>query len=165
MKKKPKFTGETAPNWQALADALGVSRQTIYEWRKKPNAPATADIDSWHKFSKENAMAAGRSDTLEGAKLALLHEQIERARRINQLHARELIPVAEVVSDARDAVDAWCSACRQLFEGEAPSRLIGKDIAEMRVELTAIFGESCGIVRAEIDKMVGKITKPLNHAD
>ena len=164
MKKKPKVTGQSAPNWQALADALGVSRQSVYEWRQKAGAPTTPDIDAWHKFAKSNAMAANKSETLEGARLALLHEQIERARRINQHEASELMPVAEAVSSARRAVDVWHSACLQLFEGEAPSRLIGKDIAEMRVEISAIFAESCNLYRAEVDKMVEQITKPLNHA-
>ena len=62
-------------------------------------------------------------------------------KRENEIQEGKTIPMEEVTAAMRVATAKWDSALTSKLDQEAPARLVGKDIAEMRAELAAIHDE------------------------
>ena len=53
------------PTWTNLASALNVSRVTLTLWRKRPDAPKSADAEEWRRYMRANGLglAGNRTQT------------------------------------------------------------------------------------------------------
>ena len=153
---------KTAASWSELARLLGVDRQSITRWRSRPDAPTAPDLDAWRGYVEENALGRASGADLADLKAQLLREQIERERRRNAVEARSVIPVEECVAAARTATSAWSFVLTAKLEQEAPARLVGKDIAETRAELTKIHDELVEAYAVELAKASVENPPPLS---
>jgi hypothetical protein len=162
MTKKPTIKPAPTVSWSALAKALGVHRQSLVRWRSLPDAPTAPDIEAWQDFIASKGLGRGGGDELAALRAELLREQIERERRRNQAEARALIPIEECCAAARKATAAWASVLWLKLEQESPARLVGKDIAEIRAEISKIHDELVEAYAAEFTKASVENPPPLN---
>jgi len=146
-----KVNGST--QWSTLAGLLGVSRQTIYNWKKQPDAPTVPEVEAWRAWiaSRQPENAA----TLAELKAELIAEQIRGARLKNAMTEGETLPRAEVIHAAERATAIWVNVLRARLETEAPPRLIGLSIAELRAELRTITDELCSDVVKALEAEAG----------
>lgn len=126
-------------NWTAIAERLGVSRQTIYEWRRIEGTPKTPNVAEWEEWVEENRQEEP-ADITEVKRLVEI-EKLRKLKRENEIQEGKTIPMEEVTAAMRVATAKWDSALTSKLDQEAPARLVGKDIAEMRAELAAIHDE------------------------
>lgn len=140
--------GAVEVNWTKLAELLDVSRQTVSEWRKLEGAPQTPNVKEWREWVKERR----QDDPVEltEAKRLVELEKLRKMRRENEIGEAKSVPVDEVVAALRAATARWDSALTSKLDQEAPARLVGKDIAEMRAELAAIHDELREIMAKEL---------------
>jgi hypothetical protein len=118
--------------WPALAKALGISRQTLFVWRKKFDSPRTADLKRWiayrDRMSEHNnkvphsAEDAGDGDDageFRRLRLKLLEAQTGKESAVRKLRELELQRVSlELVpmGDAREVLRSKIEPLRQLLE-------------------------------------------------
>lgn len=128
---KSTTTNKTAPQTHAeLAKALGVSRQLITAAIAKGGTPPLGDVAAW----KAHFAATGRTGSLPPelrrkigeARLAILEEQRIALQRENAQKAGELMPTADAIREAGEAMAAVFSEFER-FAREAPPSLAGLD--------------------------------------
>lgn len=132
--------------WAQLAGDLGVSRQSVYNWRKLEGAPSTPDVGEWREFMAVRGLKAGQSRDLNELKVLIAEQELEKKTRENQLAKGECIMMEDAVRAAQRATAIWTLALRAKLETESPARLVGKDIAELRAEIRAVTDELCAEV-------------------
>lgn len=123
-----------------MAGALQISRETLYNWRKFPTAPKTADPVAWQEWREEHKPEGGDANLADVKRLVEL-EKLRKLKRENEIGEAKTVPVDEVVSSLREATAKWDSVLTSKLQQEAPARLVGKDIAELRAEMTVINDE------------------------
>lgn len=125
-----------------LAAALGVSRRSIGNWSKMPDAPEPKsngkhDVVAWRKFLHEHHLDGSSPGDEEGLKVRkLLAEVNEREFRLS-------VRKGEYIR--KDMVrEAWLSRCgrvvnllRAKFEKEMPPQLVGLDAPSIQEALSA----------------------------
>jgi hypothetical protein len=131
---------QAAESWTAVAGALRVSRETIYNWRRFPNAPKEPDVEAWQAWKEENKGEGADREIAEVKRLVAL-EQLRKLKRENEIGEGKTVPVDEVIAALREATAKWDSVLTSKLDQEAPARLVGKEIAELRAELSAIHDE------------------------
>ncbi len=129
-----KSTSQNKPaTWQSVADALGVTRQALATWRKLEGAPSEPDAEAWRTFAADNDLGKRDAGSLTALKAELLRQQIEKARRENDVAAGKLIPIAELCAYVAAKSATYAHAARFTLEQEVPPLLMGKGIAEIRL--------------------------------
>ena len=128
-----------AQSWAEIAGKLGITRQALYNWRKLPEAPNEPDWDAWAKWAAEHKPEANH-DLNEVKRLVEL-EKLRKLKRENEIQEAQTISMEQVTAALRVATAKWDSVLTSKLDQEAPSRLVGKDIAELRAELAAIHDE------------------------
>lgn len=141
-----------AQSWSALARELGVSRQSFVRWRSLPGAPLEPDPQKWGVFIESNQLGSDGSATLKSLRAELLRVQIKRENRRYQVEGRELIPLRDSISAASLARTIWQQAIRSKLEYASASRLVGKDVSEIRAEMRVIHDELVQEINAAWDK-------------
>ena len=68
-------------------------------------------------------------------------EKLRKMRRENEIQEGNTIPMDEVTAALRVATAKWDSVLTSKLDQEAPARLVGKDIAEIRAEMATIHDE------------------------
>ena len=129
-----------------LASALGVTRRTLSNWRKMPDAPEPKsngkhDVVAWRKFLHDHHLDGSSPGDEEGLKVRkLLAEVNEREFRLS-------VRKGEYIR--KDMVrEAWLSRCgrvvnllRAKFEKELPPVLSGKDAPSIQEALAEAIDE------------------------
>jgi transcriptional regulator with XRE-family HTH domain len=97
-----------ASNQHELAEALGISRQTVHNWSRKGaprlGADRLYDVAAWKKWAKENDL---NKETPPDLKDELLKEQIRRLRLANDAVEERQVPLAEVFAAIRPTLAAF----------------------------------------------------------
>ena len=87
-----------------LARILGVARQTLYEWRKKPDAPQSAadgshDVIAWRMFIAKHDLKASLTPDAEALKARKLLAEIEDRELRVALKKGQYVLKAEVEAE------------------------------------------------------------------
>ncbi len=120
-----------------LAEALGCSRRSITNWRKRPGAPqpnanGSHDVVAWRRFLHENHLDGSEPGDEEGLKIRKLLAEV------NEREFRLAIRKGEYIR--KDAVrEAWLTRSgrvvnllRSKLEKELPPVLAGKDAPDIQ---------------------------------
>lgn len=120
-----------------LAEALGCSRRSITNWRKRPGAPqpnpnGSHDVIAWRRFLHENHLDGSQPGDEEGLKIRKLLAEV------NEREFRLAIRKGEYIR--KDAVrEAWLTRSgrvvnllRSKLEKEMPPVIAGKDAPDIQ---------------------------------
>ena len=147
-KKEKRLDGAVAKSWAEVAGKLGISRQALYNWRKLDDAPQEPNVDAWLEWAAENKPDANH-DLSEVKRLVEL-EKLRKLKRDNEINEKQTISMAEATAALRVATAKWDSVMTSKLDQEAPARLVGKDIAELRAEIALIHDELREIMGREL---------------
>lgn len=142
----------TAKNMVELAAILGVSRQTVYLWKKRKEAPrassnGTHNVDEWRKFCrrfgrKHNDQRAD-GEGLEALKAKRLMVEIaERQHRLAK-RAEGYIDAVLVAKQWAFHVDQAITLLRNMLEKEVAKLKAEKDPAVIRMEMSLVIDNFC----------------------
>lgn len=148
-----------------LAQALGVSRQLVARYRKKPGAPPINDLDAWIEFI---AGEGARSETLPvklraaltEQRIRLLKAQADKAELEHSVIRGELIEFKEVEAMVHEVIGVgyWGEYDRMSFE--MPPNLVGLSAQQMFIEFkrekVKMFKNSQEMVRKFCEKYEAK---------
>lgn len=136
-----------------LARILGVTRQTLYEWRKKPDAPQAAangiqDVIAWRQFISKNDLKAALSPDAEVLKARKLLAEVEERELKVAIKKGEYV----LFSDVRQAWLKNVGQARALMEArllnELPPILAGKDAIGIREHIDKVLVEIYGTLHS-----------------
>ncbi|MDP0498691.1 MAG: hypothetical protein Q7P63_01205 [Verrucomicrobiota bacterium JB022] len=132
-----------------LAEALGVNRRTITNWRKLKGAPKTAtngqhDVAAWREFVRTKGLkgkeAASDVDALKRRRMEIDVE--EREFRLS-VRRGQYVAIDEVRQIWTTEVNKAIALLRQKFESELPPVLSGMDAVAIRQECARAIDEVC----------------------
>ena len=146
-------TGENAgpthvPNMVELAAVLGVSRQSLNQWKKRKDAPKPAanglhEVAQWREFMKRH--------DLKGSTAVVDEETALRARKLlAEVEERELkvavrkgqyVSIEEVRLEWTSLVGKATALLRNKFENELPPILSGLDATAIQEECRKAIDE------------------------
>jgi len=140
-----------------LADELGLSRQALYDARKRfPDEAPRPDgrrenVEAWRAFCAEKLIGRDvATKTLSELKAELMREQIELARAKNRRESGDVID-REVVEEMLGVLAQKLDLLLRLkLEVELGPRVAGKSAAEANVEGGAILEEIREVVAGNI---------------
>ena len=150
----------TAPNYVELAVILGVSRQTINNWKKRKDAPQPAsnglhDVAAWREFMRRNDLKgneaqAGEALDLESSLKArrLLADVEDRELRLG-IRRGEYVAVEEVRQTWTEFVAQAKSMLRKKFEQELPPILSGLDATGIQEEARRAIDEVLSLLHSQ----------------
>ena len=132
-----------AASYVELAAILGVTRQSINNWKKRKDAPNSAanglhDVAAWREFMRRNELKGGAvaepgdiESSLKARKL--LAEVEERELRLG-IKRGDFVAVEEVRQAWTELVAQGTSMLRKKFEQELPPILSGLDATGIQEE-------------------------------
>ena len=132
-----------AASYVELAAILGVTRQSINNWKKRKDAPNSAanglhDVAAWREFMRRNELKGGEvaepgdiESSLKARKL--LAEVEERELRLG-IKRGDYVAVEEVRQSWTELVAQATSMLRKKFEQELPPILSGLDATGIQEE-------------------------------
>lgn len=143
MSKKPAGDSRFARNYNELADALGVSRKTVYQVRldhgdaPKPCADGRHDVAAWRKHFLDKNIKGASEESDDGAPLTVTgwraREIALKCAKLEMLNAQtagKLIEAAAVEAGTSAMVSGFRQALNNLVQRLA-SKILGiKDFAE-----------------------------------
>lgn len=135
MAKKPKDQGET--QWQELAERLGITPRQLRNVRALPGAPASPDDEAWPVFYEQHGRNLG-SQSLRDQKLA---EEIALLRIKRAQAEGQTVALADMEAFMRRFSAQLDQLLTMKLETEAPARVQGKEIVDLRREMRAIHDE------------------------
>ncbi len=138
-----------AENYVELAKILGVTRRTLQNWRKRPDAPKPMangfhDVQAWREFMARNDLhgepvATDAETALRARKL--LADVEERELRL-AVRKREYVPLEEVRETWTKLIGGGAKALlRNKFEMELPPILSGLDATAIQEECRKAIDE------------------------
>jgi len=115
-----------------LARALGVARQTLYEWRKNPDAPQAAangshDVIAWRDFITKHDLKASLAPDTEALKARKLLAEIEDRELKVALKKGQYVLKAEVEAEWFRRFAVLKSLLYSKLTLETPPLSVGKD--------------------------------------
>jgi transposase-like protein len=140
-----------ARNIAELAMLLGVSRQTIYAWKKLKGAPEPQSnglhsVIAWRQFIRDHELRggetvhAGASEALKARKLLAEVEQREIRTAILK---GDYVPLDQVRQEWTTRVGRAIALLRSKFESELPPVISGLDAIGVQRECAAAIDEVC----------------------
>lgn len=144
-----------AKSWIELAEILGVTTETIRQWRKIPDCPQessnrTHDVIAWRQFVKARGL---RGNTGE---LEFNETQLRGRKLLAEVEERELkVAIRRGFYVTMEAVrERWTfhvaqahSVFRNKLENELPPLLVGLDAVEIRKEMSKVVDEITATLR------------------
>ena len=142
----------TAASYVELAAILGVTRQSINNWKKRKDAPkpaanGTHDVAAWREFMRRNDLkggepVAGDAADIEASLKArkLLAEVEERELRLG-IKRGDFVAVEEVRQTWTEFVARATAMLRKKFEQELPPILSGLDATGIQEEARRAIDE------------------------
>jgi hypothetical protein len=154
-----KTGGAWVGGMKQLAEELGLSRQAIYDARKRfPDEAPKADgrrenVEAWRQFCAEKLIGRDvATKTLAELKAELMREQIELARTKNRRESGEVID-REVVEEMLGILAQKLDLLLRLkLEVELGPRVVGKSAAEANVEGTLMLDEIREVIGGNLAK-------------
>jgi hypothetical protein len=154
-----KTGGAWVGGMKQLAEELGLSRQAIYDARKRfPDEAPKPDgrrenVEAWRQFCAEKLIGRDvATKTLAELKAELMREQIELARTKNRRESGEVID-REVVEEMLGILAQKLDLLLRLkLEVELGPRVVGKSAAEANVEGTLMLDEIREVIGGNLAK-------------
>ena len=104
---KPKLKNKK-PTQSSVAASLGVSRQLLAAYVKKPDAPALDDLTGWTIYLAQKGRIGSVPPDLRRAiaqeRLAILRETKKKLARENEVQAGRMMPTADAQRQAAQAM-------------------------------------------------------------
>lgn len=142
------------PKWSDLAKELGVSRQTLFHWRKLANAPAAPDLEPWEIFVEENDLGTGKK--LSKEREMLLTERVRNQNRLLEIQIAEkertVVSRAALVAVFTRVAATQRQILYQALVTEYPAQVEGRTMAEIRVLGRDTADRICGLMVALADE-------------
>jgi transposase-like protein len=145
-----------ARNNSELAMLLGISRQTLYQWKKlegapQPQANGLHPIIAWRQFIRDRGLKpsenmAGASEALKARKLLAEVEQREIRTAILK---GEYVPLETVRVEWTTQVGKAIALLRAKFENELPPILSGLDAVAIQEECQRAIDEVCRVLHGQ----------------
>jgi predicted DNA-binding protein YlxM (UPF0122 family) len=154
-----KTGGAWVGGMKQLAEELGLSRQAIYDARKRfPDEAPKSDgrrenVEAWRQFCAEKLIGRDvATKTLAELKAELMREQIELARTKNRRESGEVID-REVVEEMLGILAQKLDLLLRLkLEVELGPRVAGKSAAEANVEGALMLDEIREVIGGNLAK-------------
>lgn len=127
--------------WDQVADYLGCTRQALVSLRRLAAAPKGKDPEEWKEFVTAGGYLKGGSRRLTEIKVLIAEEELRRRKRENAIAEGEVLSLADVQNALQRASARMSQIITYKLETDAPARLAGKEITEMRAELRGIGDE------------------------
>lgn len=141
-------TVTVAKDLSELAELLGVSRQTLYAWKKIEGAPkanpnGSHSVISWRQFVRMKGLQAGRTvpDKQEALKARKLLAEVEQREIRTAIMKGEYVPLEQVRLEWTTNVGKARALLEARFLNELPPVLVGKDAVAIREELDRVLLE------------------------
>lgn len=132
---------------------LGISRQTLYQWKKMESAPQPKanglhSVIAWRQFIRDHGLkpgenVAGASEALKARKLLAEVEQREIRTAILK---GEYVPLETVRVEWTTQVGKAVALLRAKFENELPPILSGLDAVAIQEECQRAIDEVCRVL-------------------
>ena len=156
---------KTAKSWVELAEVLGVARQTVDVWKKKPGSPkprsnGTHDVLKWVAFIKAEGLAAkGQSETPDEAELRLrkLFAEVEDRELKVLVRKGQFVPIDAVRERWLYHIGQANALLRNKLENELPPLLVGRDAVDIRKENARVVDEYIAIMNSGEQKQIPKL--------
>jgi transposase-like protein len=137
-----------------LARILGVTRQTLYAWRKKSDAPQPAangshDVVAWREFINKHDLKAGLSPDAEVLKARKLLAEIEDRELKVAIKKGEYVRVEQVKEEWTSRIGKAVALLRARFENELPPLLVGMNAPEIQGRCAAAIDDVCAALHGE----------------
>jgi transposase-like protein len=157
IKAKAAGSDETVTHVRDVADlarVLGVTRQTLYAWRKKPDAPQPAangshDVVAWRDFINKHDLKAGLSPDAEVLKARKLLAEIEDRELRVAIRKGEYVPVEQVKEVWTTHIGKGISLLRARFENELPPLLVGLNAPDIQAKCAKAIDDVCGVLHGD----------------
>lgn len=139
-----------ARNIAELAMLLGVSRQTLYQWKKLEGAPEAQanglhSVIAWRQFMRDRDLKGGES--VQGANEALkarkLLAEVEQREIRTAILKGDYVPLEQVRVEWTTQVGKAVALLRAKFESELPPVISGLDAVGIQRECAAAIDEVC----------------------
>ncbi len=130
-------------SWDALAVRLGVSRQSVVNWRSMEGAPKTRDVEAWKTFIAENKLGARGPRSSGELKDEKTRHEIEILKARLAREKRTVIPAEEVNALLLHLSTQSRTVLYQFMETEAPPKLDGMTASQMRPLLREMADSIC----------------------
>lgn len=116
-------------------------------------------VKNYVKFLRERADKSGGSIELSAVKKLIAQEDLKMKVRENANLDRETVASEKMVNMIYTGTHRWNSALKTKLVTELPSRVVGKDSAEIREEMRAVLVELSAISRGIfIDEIEPELT-------
>jgi len=137
-----------------LARILGVTRQTLYAWRKKTDAPqpvsnGSHDVVAWREFINKHDLKAGLSPDAEVLKARKLLAEIEDRELKVAIKKGEYVRVEQVKEEWTSRIGKAIALLRARFENELPPLLVGMNAPEIQRKCAVAIDDVCGALHDE----------------
>ena len=137
-----------AASYVELAALLGVARRTLQRWRKRKDAPRSADsglhdVAAWHAFMRRHDLKSDGIATEEETALRLRKLRAETEdRELRLAQKKQLYVSAEDVRQAwKENVMSAANVFHSKFESELPPVLSGLDATGIQEECRRAIDE------------------------
>lgn len=137
-------TADLAKNYEELANALGVTRMQLYNWRRnksykghpKPDGMQRHSISAWKAFVAKHGLGEKPEEVPE--RITLENEErrlrIEQRRLKVEKEAGVLIPRAVVAVKWADNINRFVASVRRAMENEIPPMLPLSPVEQMEAK-------------------------------
>jgi hypothetical protein len=144
-----------ASSWLELAEILGVTTETIRQWRKIPDCPQessnrTHDVIAWRQFVKAKGLRGNAGE------MEFNETQLRGRKLLAEVEERELkVAIRRGFYVTMEAVrERWTyhvaqahAVFRNKLENELPPLLVGLDAVEIRKEMVKVVDEITSTLR------------------
>jgi transposase-like protein len=145
-----------ARNNSELAMLLGISRQTLYQWKKlegapQPQANGLHPIIAWRQFIRDRGLKPGENMTgaSEALKARKLLAEVEQREIRTAILKGEYVPLETVRVEWTTQVGKAIALLRAKFENELPPILSGLDAVAIQEECQRAIDEVCGVLHKD----------------
>lgn len=139
--------------WADLAGKLGVSRQTIYNWRKLPEAPTEPDAEAWMAWAAANRPDSTHGDLNEVKRLVEL-EKLRKLKRQNEIEEGSIASVPEVAAFLQKMAMVYDALLTQKIDIELPPLVVGLPISDVRKACEKLHDEIREITNRGLQKWI-----------
>ncbi len=140
----------TAASYVELAAILGITRQSLNNWKKRKDAPKPSangmhDVAAWREFMRRNDLKGGEieqpGDTESSLKARKLLAEVEERELRLGIRRGDYVTVEEVRQAWTEFVAQATSMLRKKFEQELPPILSGLDATGIQEEARRAMDE------------------------
>ena len=150
-------------SWAALAKRLSVSRRSLLDWRRKPGAPPTPDVEAWEEFVEANSLGIAStrlSPEREKLMCQMLRAKTHGIELQNAERENRMIEVSAINEFLLHVGTLLKTVWYRELENDLPPRLAGKTAPEMSIIGRETADRLCDIFSTELDQWISMLPPP-----